>query len=297
MRTAFIEQLTIEARSNEKIFLVVGDLGYSVVEAFANEFPDRYLNAGVSEQNMTGIAAGLALEGYQVFTYSIGNFPTLRSLEQIRNEVCYHNLNVKIIAVGGGFAYGSMGPSHHATEELGILRTLPNLQIAAPGDPHEARAITSLFCATSGPAYMRLGKAGEPNVHAGKIDLHIGDMICVKAGTKVAVITTGAMLYGAYQHILTHHQDWALYSCPFLGMVNTDTLMHLANNFESVITIEEHQRNAGFGSFVLEQFSDLVEQGMLTAMPSVKRIAIPNTFVSVAGTQEYLRQKMGLYSW
>src|ERR1700712_4450462 len=118
MRTAFIDQLTEEAKKNDKVFLLVGDLGYSVIEEFAELFPDRFLNVGIAEQNMTGIAAGLAMEGYTVFTYSIGNFPTLRCMEQIRYDVCYHNLNVKIVAVGGGYAYASLGPSHHATEEL-----------------------------------------------------------------------------------------------------------------------------------------------------------------------------------
>src|SRR4051812_19286753 len=124
MRTAFISRLIEEARKDSRVFLLVGDLGFSVVEPFRDEFPKQFLNVGVAEQNMTGVAAGLAMEGYTVFTYSIGNFPTLRCMEQIRYDVCYHNLNVKIVSVGGGYAYGPLGASHHATEEIGMLRTI-----------------------------------------------------------------------------------------------------------------------------------------------------------------------------
>ena len=156
MRTAFISQLIVEAKANENIFLLVGDLGFSVVEPFADLFPDRYLNVGIAEQNMAGIAAGLAIEGYCVYIYSIGNFPTLRCMEQIRYDICYHNLNVKIVAVGGGYAYGPLGASHHATEEIGMIRTLPNMIVCAPGDPIETKAITKIFAE---------GKDNHKNVH------------------------------------------------------------------------------------------------------------------------------------
>src|SRR5215217_2366321 len=151
MRTAFIEQLIEEAKADDSVFLIVGDLGFSVVEPFAELFPERFLNAGVAEQNMTGLAAGLATQGYKVFTYSIANFPTLRCLEQIRNDVCYHNLPVISVAVGGGLAYGSLGYSHHAVEDLAILRTLPNMGVVAPGDPHETRAAVKALVERGGP--------------------------------------------------------------------------------------------------------------------------------------------------
>ena len=165
MRTAFINQLTEEAKNNDKIFLIVGDLGFSVVEEFADLFPDRFLNAGIAEQNMIGVAAGLAKEGYNVYVYSIGNFPTLRCMEQIRYDVAYHNLSVKIVSVGAGYAYGSLGASHHATEELGMMRVIPNMVVCSPGDPVEAKAITTLSANYDGPMYLRLGKAGEAIVH------------------------------------------------------------------------------------------------------------------------------------
>ncbi|RLA96545.1 MAG: transketolase, partial [Deltaproteobacteria bacterium] len=137
MRTAFIETLYELAEKDDRIWLLTADLGYSVLERFADRFPERFLNVGIAEQNMVGIATGLALSGNIVFIYSIANFPTLRCVEQIRNDVCYHNTDVKIVALGGGFTYGTLGVTHHATEDLAIMRSLPNMRVVAPGDPVE----------------------------------------------------------------------------------------------------------------------------------------------------------------
>src|SRR5947199_4391670 len=156
MRGAFFRALLELAEQDERVCLVVGDLGFGVVEEFARRFPKRFLNAGVAEQNMTGIAAGLALSGKIVFTYSIANFPILRCVEQIRNDVCYHRANVKVVAVGGGFAYGSLGATHHATEDLAIMRALPEMSVVAPGDPEEAAVATEAVAAQDGPCYLRL---------------------------------------------------------------------------------------------------------------------------------------------
>src|SRR6266403_2240554 len=194
MRGAFFGALTELAERDERIHLVVGDLGFGAVEPFASRFPDRFLNAGVAEQNMTGVAAGLALCGKVVFTYSIGNFPTLRCLEQIRNDVCYHQANVKIVAVGGGLAYGSLGMTHHATEDLAILRSLPGLKVVAPGDPVETRLAVRALVADPSPCYLRLGRAGEPALHAGDIDFAIGRAITVREGSDATLISTGGML-------------------------------------------------------------------------------------------------------
>jgi len=161
MRSAFIEELTRLARLDRNIVLVVGDLGFGVVGKFAEELPAQFVNAGVAEQNMTGIAAGMALSGRTVLTYSIANFPVIRCLEQIRNDVCYHDANVKIVAVGGGMAYGSLGMTHHATEDLAIMRAMPNMVVLAPNDPVEATLATRAAIEHRGPVYLRLGKQGE----------------------------------------------------------------------------------------------------------------------------------------
>jgi len=291
MRTAFITQLITEARKNEKVFLVVGDLGFSVVEPFAKEFPARFLNAGVAEQNMTGIAAGLAMEGYTVFTYSIGNFPTLRCMEQIRYDVCYHNLNVKIVAVGGGYVYGPLGASHHATEELGMLRTIPNLTVCAPGDPVETRAITSSIIKHSGPCYLRLGKAGEPIVHKNEIEVGFGKLLKVIEGKKTAILSTGAMLKYSYDFIQNNELKWGLYSFPFIKPLDLEGLKTINDNYVKIITIEEHQRSSGFGSAILEGYNILEETNKISKCPKIKRIAIPDQFIGIAGSEAYLRKE------
>jgi transketolase len=294
MRTAFIRQLIEEARRDTSIFLLTGDLGFSVLEPFAEEFPDRFLNVGVAEQNMTGIASGLAMDGWNVFTYSIANFPTLRCIEQIRYDVCYHNLNVKIVSVGAGYAYASLGASHHATEDIAMMRSIPNISVASPADPLEALQITSLFARHIGPCYLRLGKAGEPEVHDKGLILEYGKGIQVKKGNHTAVITTGAMLKYAKETIELNQQNVGLYSFPFVKPIDKELLAEISNEYREIIVIEEHQLNGGFSSAVLEAISDLFEAGKIYHFPRIKRVGIPDKFVSVAGSQDYLRSVSGL---
>jgi transketolase len=295
MRTAFIKQLVEEARRNDKIFLIAGDLGFNVVEEFASLFPDRFLNAGVAEQNMIGVASGLALEGYNVYVYSIGNFPTLRCMEQIRYDVAYHHLNVKIVAVGGGYAYGSLGTSHHATEELGMIRSIPNMTVCAPGDPVETEAIVRWTTRYGGPVYLRLGKAGEPNIHKEKINnLEVGDIILTKKGDATAILSTGAMLSYVYDCILNNQIEASLYSCPFVKPINKVYLKNIARKYSHIVTIEEHQASTGFGSAILESYNDLYQNNELAFFPRIKRIAIPDRFYSVSGSQSYLRKLANL---
>lgn len=296
MRNSFIKALLSMAAEDERIFLLCGDLGYSVLEPFAECFPDRFLNVGIAEQNMIGLATGLALEGYTVFCYSIGNFPTLRAMEQIRYDVCYHEANVKIIAVGGGYAYGPLSTSHHTTEEIGMLRTIPGLVVTAPGDPVEVDAMTAFIAQHQGPCYMRLNKAGEPRLHTIVPTLALGDIIPVRrvAGARAAVCATGDMVGYAARYLDEHQSQADLYSFPFINPVNTEQLTTLASQYLKIATLEEHQANGGLGSTILECLHDLLSAGTLNQLPTVQRIAIPNTFVNFAGTQEYLRKKMNL---
>ncbi|MDI1315498.1 transketolase C-terminal domain-containing protein, partial [Prosthecobacter sp.] len=219
MRTAFINELTIQARAHPEIFLIVGDLGFSVVEPFAREFPDRFLNAGVAEQNMTGVAAGLASEGYHVFTYSIANFPTLRCLEQIRNDVCYHQLPVTVVAVGGGLAYGNLGYSHHAVQDLAIMRTLPNITVLAPGDPGETSECVAWLADHPGPSYLRLGKAGEKKLHDMR-GIENGPLLVRSApSAQVALVSTGGILdetLAAAEILQNEGRTVDVYSLPWL---------------------------------------------------------------------------------
>ena len=299
MRTSFINQLLEEARHNEKIFLLVGDLGYHVIEPFAEEFPNRFLNVGIAEQNMAGVAAGLAMTGYNVYIYSIGNFPTLRCLEQIRNDIAYHNANVKVVSVGAGYAYGSLGATHQATEEIGAMRVIPNMVVATPGDPVEAKAIAKLSANYEGPMYIRLGKAGEKIAHTEEeITLLLGDICTIRTteGYKTAVIACGNILDAARNQIENNNLPYDLYSIPFVKPINEDQLMAIVESHpDGIITIEEHQKSCGMGSAIVEKLSDMYAAKTINTYPKVKRIAIPDEFVSVVGTQEYLRNVEGLH--
>lgn len=298
MRTNFINQLIEEARRNEKIFLLVGDLGYHVIEPFAEEFPDRFLNVGIAEQNMAGIAAGLAMTGYNVYFYSIGNFPTIRCLEQIRNDIAYHQANVKVVSVGAGYAYGSLGATHQATEEIGALRVLPNMVVATPGDPLEARAITKISASYDGPMYIRLGKAGEKTVHSeDSINLKIGDICSVitREGNQTAVFACGNILDAALRQINDENLNYDLYSVPFVKPINKEQLINIVKTHPAgLITIEEHQKSCGMGSAIVEILNDLYYEGNIEVYPKVKRIAIPDEFADVVGTQVFLREHEGL---
>ena len=298
MRTAFVNQLLLEATQDTRIFLVVGDLGYHVVEPFAERFPQRFLNAGIAEQNMIGVAAGLSTMGFNVYVYSIGNFPTLRCLEQIRNDIAYHRCNVKIIAVGAGYAYGSLGATHQATEEIGAMRALPNMTVCTPGDPVEAAAIAKFSAAMDGPMYIRLGKAGEKIVHSDAMpELKLGAILPVihDAENRTAVLACGSILHRAWQQIAEEHLPYNLFSMPFIKPICTEQLIQIANiHPDGLITIEEHQKSTGMGSAVIEQLNDLFAQGKLQSYPKVTRMAIPDAFAEVVGNQEFLREAAGL---
>lgn len=251
MRNAFIQELVTLARVNPQIALVVGDLGYSVVEPFADEFPERFINAGVAEQNMTGLAAGMASEGYHVFTYSIANFPTFRCAEQIRNDVAYHQLSVTVVSVGGGLAYGALGYSHHAVQDYALMRTLPNMLIASPGDPVEVRACMRYLVENPGPSYLRLGKVGETNFHATPPDVAPGRWLRVRDGDEQRVLlSTGAGMQIAMERAA--QADCAVYSIPLWSMADKLMQVDQLRTRVEVLTIEDHLYDGGFGSWLLE---------------------------------------------
>jgi transketolase len=216
-------------------------------------------------------------------------------MEQIRYDVCYHNLSVKIVAVGGGYAYGPLGVSHHTTEDIGMLRTIPGLTVCAPGDPLETKMITSHLCSNKQPGYIRLGKAGEPVVHAAGQQLAFGKVLQVLQGKDTAVITTGGMLAPAKEYIQGEKNGWALYSIPVIKPIDKSTLALIGGAYSNIITLEEHQKSGGFGSAVLEALNDLRNDGVINTIPNLKIIAIPDIFIGYAGTQEYLRTQAELF--
>lgn len=288
MRNAFIEELIKAAESNSKIALVVGDLGFGVVEEFAKKFPNQFFNSGVAEQNMMGFAAGLASEGWHVFVYSIANFPTFRCAEQIRNDVDYHHLPVTIVAVGGGLAYGNLGYSHHAIQDYALMRVMPNILIAAPGDPMEVRAVVRYLINHPQPSYLRLGKAGEQLIHNVVPEVSPGKWLEVKLSPESvdAVVSTGAALPIAIANVGTNK---SIYSLPMWGMKFKEYQQGYVERFSTVTTYEDHLKDGGFGSWMLEsvnQFKNLRHR--------VNIEALSDSVTGVVAKQQILNEIGGL---
>ena len=292
MRNTFIQCMVEVARKNKNVAMIVGDLGYKVVEPFADEFPDRFINAGVAEQNMTGLAAGMASEGYHVFTYSIANFPTFRCAEQIRNDVAYHNLPVTIVAVGGGVAYGALGYSHHAVQDYALMRSLPNMLIAAPGDPMETRACVEYLTDLPQPSYLRLGKAGEPNFNLSPPELEAGQWNLIAAGDSrsKAILSTGAALQQAI--VLKKKPDFAdysIFSMPLWSMASKKQQGNFLRKFKTIVTVEDHLHDGGFGSWLLESASVLAIDSR-----KIKVMALDPKVCGTVGSQSMLNEFGGL---
>lgn len=293
MRNAFIDELVALASRHPQIALVVGDLGYSVVEAFADRFPERFINAGVAEQNMTSLAAGMASEGYHVFTYSIANFPTFRCAEQIRNDVDYHRLPVTVVSVGGGLAYGALGYSHHAVQDYALMRSFPNLLLATPGDPMEVRACLRYLVEHPQPSYLRLGKAGEPSYHPSVPEVEPGRWLPVagdlQAGGPV-LLSTGATLdlamHWRRDERYTRH---AVASLPLWGMASKPLQADQVRAASEVVTLEDHLADGGFGSWLLESLS---REAALRARVQVR--ALDPVVCGTVGAQATLNALGGL---
>lgn len=292
MRTAFIETLFELAEEDERIVLIVGDLGFGVVTSFMEHFPQQFVNAGVAEQNMTGMAAGMALCGKIVFTYSIANFPVLRCFEQIRNDVCYHNANVRIVPVGGGMAYGSLGPSHHATEDIAVMRALPNMIVVAPGDPVEAELATRALIEYDGPAYLRLGRAGEPIVHQFKPNFELGKAITIRQGDDITLIVTGSLLdetMKASKRLAEQGIQARVLSMHTVKPLDIEAVLSAARETDAIFTIEEHSIIGGLGGAVAEVLMEAAQRPQY-----FKRIGLNGNFSSIVGDQDYLRSEYGL---
>lgn len=291
MRDAFIRALTCACETNPDILLVVGDLGFGVLDDFRERFPERFYNVGVAEQNLSGVAAGLALVGHTVFTYSIGNFPTLRCLEQIRNDVCYHNASVKIVTIGGGMAYGALGPSHFATEDLGIMRMLPGMAVVAPGDPHEVTQLIPQIVARKGPVYVRLGRAGEPVLHHPDREIVFGVPTTVRSGKDVVLMSTGGMLgttLAAADALRSQGISAGVVSVHTLRPLPEKRIRLLAAESPLVVTVEEHSRSGGLGGAVAEILAEMDDP------PRFRRFGLDPVFPGGIGSQEYLRHVNGI---
>lgn len=293
MRDTFVRVLVEEAKKNPNIELLTGDLGFGVLKPFFEQLPNQFTNAGIAEQNMAGMAAGMAKEGKIVFVYSIGNFPTLRCLEQIRNDSAYHKLNVKIVCVGGGFAYGSLGMSHHATEDIAIMRALPEVTVVAPGDLIEASEVTRSIINYPGTVYLRLGRGSEKRVHEEIHNFCLGKAIKVRANknASLALFSSGAILDSATDACDELERRGIFieqYSFHTVKPIDDTTILSCAERFNNIFTIEEHNIVGGFGSAVAEVLASNGKKCKLT------RIGLNDKYCSSVGSQSYLREQFNL---
>lgn len=291
MRDQFIRTLRQLAEKDRNIELITGDLGFNVLRPFWEAVPDQFLNAGIAEQNMTAMAAGMALEGKTVFTYSIGNFPTMRCLEQIRNDCAYHGANVKIVCVGGGLAYGGLGMSHHATEDLAVMRALPGVTVFAPADGQEAVAVAKAAAEYPGTCYIRLGRGREKQVHQSLENFQVGKAIPVQEGSRVAIFSTGDIFteVDAARELLAKEGIIpTIYTFPTVKPLDTDTVRACAKEHELIVTCEEHNVVGGLGSAVAEVLARTSHRARL--MP----VGMEDTYCTAVGSQSYLREQYGL---
>jgi len=285
MRDAFLDKLTELAAADKDVVLLTADLGFGVFENFESKFPGQYFNVGVAEQNMTGLAAGLALEGKKVITYSIANFPTLRCLEQIRNDGCYHDLNITIVASGGGFSYGSLGMSHHATEDIAILRALPAMSVVAPGTVWEASEAIEALVKGDGVGYLRLDKTVADENSTPLFSL--GRSIRYREGADVTLLSTGGILRDTIQAAELLQElgiDAGVVSMHSIKPIDKDAIIAAANETGGIVTIEEHNIDGGLGSAVAEVCMD---SGFIPK--KFLRIGLDNQYSSIVGSQDYLK--------
>ena len=269
--------------------LLTGDLGFGVLEEFAEKLPDQYINCGVAEQNMTAVAAGLALEGKIPFTYSIGNFPTLRCLEHIRNDVAYHDLPVKIVCIGGGFSYGQLGMSHHATEDLSIMRSIPGMSIYVPCSENQVAHLAEHIVKKAGPSYLRIDK--DVGSSSTMLDNEVFESATVlRKGSDLTIIATGGIVNEAEEAAKVLEKNDSI-SCDLLAIhsikpIDKESIISSIKKTKRVITLEEHTIEGGLGSIVSELCCDACLE-----LKAFKRIGLNNKFSSLVGDQNFLRSK------
>ncbi|MBI2449310.1 hypothetical protein HYV49_03355 [Candidatus Pacearchaeota archaeon] len=291
MRNTFINTITELAEMDERIVLLTADLGYKIFDNFAKKFPNRFYNVGIAEANMVGVAAGLASFGMRPYVYSIVPFATLRCCEQIRDDVAYNNLNVKIVGVGGGYAYGFNGPTHHGIEDISVMRSIPNLNVLCPGDSLETENIIISSWLGHAPTYIRLGRGGEPKVHKSlskgilkrvNESEDFEDLIIFSCGGILSIVDS--------VNALLRKKDIksTVVSVPYVKPLYGSLIADMCRQTKNVVTVEEQTIVGGFGGAVAEC---LMEDRIFVGF---KRFGIRDMFIHTAGDQEYLRNLAGL---
>lgn len=291
MRQTFFNSLEDHAGKDRSIYLITANLGFKLFDEFRSHFPDRFIDAGVAEQNMISLAAGLSLSGKKVYCYSIIPFLLMRCYEQIRIDVACQDLNVKLVGVGGGFTYGLEGFTHHAVEDLAIMRAMPNMHIVAPADSEEAKLLVPLANDFNRPLYIRLGRTGDPLLHKSTPDFKIGKGMVLSRGKDVAILAIGSMVYQAnlaVEMLKKQNISVTLVNMHTLKPLDADLIKDCAASHKLLITVEEHSVIGGLGSAVAEVLSEGPSRCLF------KRIGIPEKLSAAIGHTDFLRDHYGL---
>ncbi|MEG0307365.1 MAG: transketolase C-terminal domain-containing protein [Clostridium sp.] len=293
MRSTFINKLTEMARDDKEIYLITGDLGFSVFENFQEEFPERFINVGIAESTMIGIAAGLALNGKKVYCYSIIPFLTMRCFEQIRVDLCYQNLNVNLVGVGGGLSYGPQGATHHSIEDISIMRSLPNMKVICPGDPFETECAVEQVLRIEGPTFIRLNKNNEPILYNNKnIEFKIGKAIEIFEGNEISIITTGNMLEQSIkiaEKLKKDNYSVKLISMHTIKPIDRDIIKECIEKTNYIFIIEEHSIIGGLASAISEVITENISKLIV-----FKSFGIPDTYANTSGSREYFRKQYNI---
>jgi len=292
MRNAFAAAITELAATDERIVLLSGDIGNRLFDTFRERFPTRFYNCGVAEANMTGMAAGLALSGLRPFTYTITPFATTRVIEQIRVDICYHDVPVVIVGTGSGLSYASLGPTHHSCEDVGILRCFPNLTVLCPADSAEVGPALEASLTLPGPAYIRLGKKGEPAVHASRPTFEVGKGIIMREGSDICLLGMGtatSIALAAADELASHGLSARVVSMHTVKPLDEALLADAFGRFRAVAVVEEHSVIGGLGSAVAEWLAR--RDG---GHPPLVVCGTPDAFISVSGSQQWMREQCGL---
>jgi len=292
MRTAFLNEITNLMRKHKDIIVITADMGFSVFEGLQKEFPNRFMNTGITEQSSIGIATGLALSGYTVYFYAQAQFATMRCFEQVRLDVAFHNLNVKIIGVASGFSTNQLGVSHYAIEDVALMRLLPNMTVLTPGDPYESSELTRLSYETAGPVYIRINKSGTPLVHNNKKPaIVIGKGLKIRAGKGCSLLVSGSLLpvaVAAADMLSEQGIQTSVISFHTVKPLDKALILQEARFTKNIFTLEDHFITGGFGSAVAEVLAEA------NSTARFLRLGVPDRFTSVVGSQEYLLAENGL---
>ena len=289
MRAAFSEALVSLAKTDPNVLLLTGDHGYALFDDFRRECPTQYINAGIAEQNMVGMAAGLARTGFRPFVYGLSAFIPIRVLEQIKLDIAHDHLPVVLIGDGAGFVYSHLGTSHQSTEDIACTRAIPNLSIYSPADRYEVAVCMNMAYQTNAPVYLRMGKSDRGDVHAAELHVKTGCLLPVKSGktNDVTFIATGSLVRTAVDIAVELYPDSSVWSAPFIKPLEVEEVISICAKSNTIVVLEEHSVLGGLGSVIAEIASEFAPVRIL-------RVGVQDRFSHYCGTYDYLLKEHGL---